>query len=617
LHHTTPMPTAPESPGASEALRVPEIIKRHEAAGKNYFSLEFFPPRTEAGVINLQERIMRMAQMQPAFVDITWTAGGKSRKLSVALARWCREQGLQVQMHISGAGMSESGVRDALDAARAANVVNILALRGDLVGTVAEDGEAPEGPPAFPHAIDLVRFIKANYGSDFCVGVAGYPEGHMEAVSYEQDLAFLRAKLDAGAEYVITQQFFNVKRFEQFAADCQRVGITAPIIPGLMPIHNFESFRRIVRFCKTDVPRAIDEALRPICNDDDAVKRYGSELGSQMASELFKGGSRGVHFYTLNLEKCVSEILLALGFQRQPSRRPVPWQMPRNDSANKLESVRPIFWANRPQSYVSRTAHWDEFPNGRWGDRTSPAFGDLSSYHMTKLNAVTASERRAAWGHELRGVQDVCDAFVRYVRGQIPMLPWCELALATESEKIIESLELLNSKGMLTINSQPAVDGAPSADPDVGWGGPGGYVYQKAYVEMFVSPATLAALEKAMPRYPSLSYQALSAKGDSRHNLPADPSGDVSHAVTAVTWGVFPHKEVKQPTVVDPEAFVQWKDEAFALWRSQWGSLYEAGSTSARVIEEIQSSFFLLNVVDHDYKTGDVMAIFKEVAAST
>mmetsp|Transcript_5107 Transcript_5107/g.14031 ORF Transcript_5107/g.14031 Transcript_5107/m.14031 type:complete len:332 (-) Transcript_5107:200-1195(-) len=322
----------------------------------------------------------------------------------------------------------------------------------------------------------------------------------------------------------------------------------------------------------------------------------------------------GVHLYTLNLEKCVTDILLNLGFKREPSKRQVPWPLARTDSASNLESVRPIFWANRPQSYVSRTAHWDEFPNGRWGDRTSPAFGELNDYHMTKLHAVKSSERRAAWGHELTSVEDVCATFVRYVRGQIPMLPWCELALATESEQILSGLELLNSAGMLTINSQPPVDGAPSDDPAVGWGGPGGYVYQKAYVEMFVSPETLDLLEAAMPRYPTLTLQAVNAAGDSRHNLPTDDKGDVSSNVCAVTWGVFPNKEVQQPTVVDPQAFVQWKDEAFELWQSQWGALYDPSSESARIISNIHNTFYLLNVVDHDFKAGDILAIFKEVA---
>jgi len=286
----------------------------------------------------------------------------------------------------------------------------------------------------------------------------------------------------------------------------------------------------------------------------------------------------------------------------------------REQRAARDESVRPIFWANRPQSYLSRTAHWDEYPNGRWGDRRSPAFGELSSHHTTKLHTLKASERRAAWGHRLESAADVCATFVRYVRGQIPMLPWCELALANESSRIADKLALINARGMLTINSQPAVNGAPSHDPDVGWGGAGGIVYQKAYCEMFVSPLTLDAIARHMGRHPTLSFQAVNARGECVHNLAKNERGGMAPTVTAVTWGVFPGKEIQQPTVVDSEAFVEWKDEAFELWVSQWASLYEPGSRSRAVLNRIHDEWFLLNVVDHDFQRGDLFCVFTEVA---
>jgi methylenetetrahydrofolate reductase (NADPH) len=507
----------------------------------------------------------------------------------------------------------------------------------------------------------------------------------VDARSYADDIAHLAAKVAAGGDYVLTQHFFSVARFGAFVADARAAGVSVPIIPGLMPIHNYESFSRIVRFTRAAVPPTVLAALEPIATDDEAVKRYGIVLCSQMCSELLEvEGVHGVHFYTLNLEQIVTEVLSRQGFERVPASRAVPWQhaRPAADGADGLgaqakrpgEAVRPIFWANRPHSYVDRTAHWDEFPNGRWGDRTyararaplaptrstahaprarargggsarvaralartraptlapaaparsrarsrarvrSPAFGELSLHHSTKLHTLRASERRAAWGHQLLSMRDVCETFVRYVRGQIPMLPWCELALANESGRIVERLALLNARGMLTINSQPPVDGAPSHDPDVGWGGPGGYVYQKAYVEMFVSPRTLDAIVEAMARHPSLSYQALDVRGRCRHNfVRTEDDGGVAACVCAVTWGVFPGKEIVQPTVVDSEAFVQWASEAFELWRSQWSSLYPADSPSRVVLERVHRDWWLLNVVDHDYKGGDLFALFTDVA---
>lgn len=142
-------------------------------------------------------------------------------------------------------------------------------------------------------------------------------------------------------------------------------------------------------------------------------------------------------------------------------------------------------------------------------------------------------------------------------------------------------------------------------------------MYQKAYIEMFVSAQTLAALQAAMPRYPTLSYQALNMAGELKHNLAPDAEGDVSGCVCAVTWGVFPGREVVQPTVVDPVAFRSWKEEAFDLWLSQWGSLYEHGSRSYEVIRAIHDSYYLLCVVDNEYKGGDILAIFREVAGSS
>lgn len=131
---------------------------------------------------------------------------------------------------------------------------------------------------------------------------------------------------------------------------------------------------------------------------------------------------------------------------------------------------------------------------------------------------------------------------------------------------------------------------------------------------MFVSPATLRAIVAAMGRHPTLAYQALNVHGECVTNLPRGPSGGVAPCVSAVTWGAFPGKEIVQPTVVDSEAFVEWKDEAFELWRSQWAALYEVGSPSRQVVEGIHDTWFLLNVVDHDFKHGDLFKVFVEVA---
>ena len=179
---------------------------------------------------------------------------------------------------------------------------------------------------------------------------------------------------------------------------------------------------------------------------------------------------------------------------RSSAWRPLPWRPSAMDQRSK-EEVRPINWANRPKSYVSRTEDWDEFPNGRWGDSTSPAFGELSEVsHFYSFSLGSDDERRAMLGDNPTTEQDVYDVFAKYVEGKVPHIPWCENQLQPESFLIQPQLAQLNRAGYLTINSQPAVDGMESSHQTFGWGGEGGYVYQKAYCECFCSPAHMQRL---------------------------------------------------------------------------------------------------------------------------
>jgi len=156
----------------------------------------------------------------------------------------------------------------------------------------------------------------------------------------------------------------------------------------------------------------------------------------------------------------------------------------------------------------------------------------------------------------------------------------------------------------MTINSQPRVNAASSDDKDLGWGEPKGIVYQKAYVEFFCSPEKLLLLKKEIQNFPSLTYHAVNQKGDTFKNS--------QHRVNAVTWGVFPDSELKQPTVVDTESFLVWKSEAFALWKN-WSSIYEETSKSKEIIDNIQDTHYLVNIVDNDFISGDIFKIFTKI----
>ncbi|HJL63194.1 MAG TPA: hypothetical protein QGH36_03220, partial [Candidatus Marinimicrobia bacterium] len=151
-----------------------------------------------------------------------------------------------------------------------------------------------------------------------------------------------------------------------------------------------------------------------------------------------------------------------------------------------------------------------------------------------------------------------------------------------------------------TINSQPKINGVPSEDAEVGWGGPGGRIYQKAYLEFFTSKDKLDKLLKSISSKENISYQAINISGDLITNLP-------ENNVTAVTWGVFPDKEIMQPTIVDTRSFLIWKDEAFSLWMNDWASIYEAKSESYELIKEIYNTYYLVNVVDNDFVDGDIL----------
>ncbi len=179
----------------------------------------------------------------------------------------------------------------------------------------------------------------------------------------------------------MTQLFYDADAFIDFVDDCRDSGIKCPIIPGILPIQNYSGFKKMTDFCKLKVPEQIWTDLRPIKDNDEAVKEYGVQLAQNMCKRILspenKNRVQGVHFYTLNLERSVRNILDGLGVRYDcASRRPLPWR-PSTTPGRSHEDVRPIFWANRPTSYLQRTSSWDEFPNGRWGDNRSPAYGEV------------------------------------------------------------------------------------------------------------------------------------------------------------------------------------------------------------------------------------------------
>ena len=582
-------------------MKISEKIANYKAQGKTFYSFEFFPPKTDFGLDNLYSRIDRMASLQPAYIDITWGAGGSTSNKTLEMCKTIQKYfGLEVMMHLTCTNMQVSSIKKVLIEAEKNDLSNILALRGDPPEGSSSWEQHEDG---FRHGVDLVRYIRKEFGDHFFLGVGGYPDGHQEQSDLDADISFLKEKVEAGADIVVTQLFYDVDKFLFFRDKCIKAGIKVPIIPGIMPIHNYARFLKFTQFCQVSVPNSVTVQLEPIKYDDSSVINYGIDQASGMCQKLIENGVPGIHFYTLNLENSVSAILKSLGLvSSQGIIKELPWRQSTSGSRKTSEDVRPIYWSNRPVSYLTRTEIWDDFPNGRWGDIKSPTFGELNQYHAIRAGSKSdkiRAKRKKIWG-EPKTIKDITDVFVSFCKGKINSLPWCEMPLAQESKQISDDLLNLNEMGYFTINSQPKINGLPSEDAEVGWGGPGGRIYQKAYLEFFTSKDKLDRLLKSIGSKENISYEAINISGDLITNLPENNA-------MAVTWGVFPNKEIIQPTIVDTRSFLIWKDEAFSLWMNDWASIYEAKSGSYKLIKEIYDTYYLVNIVDNDYVDGDLM----------
>ncbi|MCL7031391.1 hypothetical protein MKW94_021456 [Papaver nudicaule] len=455
-------------------MKVIEKIQEAALNDKVVFSFEFFPPKTDDGVENLFERMDRMVSHNPSFCDITWGAGGSTADLTLDIANRMQNQiCVETMMHLTCTNMPVESIDQALNSIKGNGIQNVLALRGDPPHG-QDKFVAVEG--GFACALDLVRHIKKNYGDFFGITVAGYPEAHPEVIgedgvatpeAYQKDLAYLKEKVDAGAEVIVTQLFYDTDNFLKFVNDCRQIGIACPIVPGIMPINNYKGFVRMTGFCKTRIPAEIMAALEPIKDNEEAVKAYGIHLGTEMCKQILASGIKTLHLYTLNMDKTALAILQNLGLiEESKISRTLPWKRPTNVFRVK-EDVRPIFWANRPKSYISRTRGWEQYPQGRWGDSRSPAYGALTDHQFLRPRS-RSKKLQEEWAVPLTSVEDINEKFSKLCVGKLKTSPWSELdGLQPETKIIGEQLGGINSKGFLTINSQPAVNGVKSDSPAV------------------------------------------------------------------------------------------------------------------------------------------------------
>merc|ERR1719331_2988928 len=529
------------------------------------------------------------------WIDVTWGAGGSTADTTLSLCETAMDvTGLDVLMHLTCTNVTTDTTRQVLQRCKDKGLCNILALRGDPPANASE-WTATEG--GFSHAVDLVRFIRKEFGDYFCIGVAAYPEGHIDAESFDKDLLYYKEKVDAGADFGVTQLFYDTNLYFEFLKKSHALGVpkSFDVFPGIMPIQSYAGFRRMTGLCKTFVPKVIDESLELIKDNENAVKEYGIELAVQMCRELMDGGCPGLHLYTLNLEKSATAICEKLGLVDE-SLKHKEYPFNRSTGTRGVESTRPIFWAQRAKSYVERTQGWNEYPDGRFGQRDTDMFTSISP---TKPSEDVAKKLSDEWCFsDEAGLGELFAQFLA-PGSAVTQLPWCAEKPGLEMVAIRSQLIEMCKSGMLTINSQARVNGALSTDLVYGWGTPGGVVYQKAYVEFFCSPAMLKKLQAHFLKKKDVDWMAISKNGD----MQTSPTS--AGPVTAVTWGVFPGAEIQQPTVVDAASFRAWKDEAFALW-DMFLEVNGENADQKRIVSNIADTWYLINVVDNNFLSGDL-----------
>jgi methylenetetrahydrofolate reductase (NADPH) len=285
-------------------MRIADLLERQRPV----FSFEFFPPKTDEGHQTLRNTLEVLKDDQPNFVSVTYGAGGTTRNTTVEITKTIkRDFGIETMAHLSCVGEPRERLVEILAEIQASGVQNVLALRGDPPR--GETTWTPH-PGGLSYSVELIRLIKESF--DFCVGAAGFPEVHLDAPDRASDLRYARAKIDAGADFLITQLFFDNEAYFDYVEDARAVGIEVPIVPGIMPITNYGQIHRFTDMCGATIPEELEQQLTGRADDPEAVAELGVAYATLPCSDLLARGAPGVHFYTLNRSPATRAILAAL-----------------------------------------------------------------------------------------------------------------------------------------------------------------------------------------------------------------------------------------------------------------------------------------------------------------
>lgn len=268
-------------------------------------SFEFFPPKTDPGVVKLAATRDALGELEPDFFSVTYGAGGSTRDNTRSIVLEIKERGFAAAPHLSFGGDGEATVLALLEDYQKAGIDRIVALRGDIPSGM--------GAARLAYASELITFIRERTGDQFHLEVAAYPEIHPEAPSYDADVDFLKQKFDLGANSAITQYFYSIDAYNWFIEKCNRAGIDKPIYPGIMPITNYQNLARFSDKSGACIPRWMAKQLESYGDDLDSVTAFGTEVVTRLCEELLEAGAPGLHFYTMNQVEPTATICRNLG----------------------------------------------------------------------------------------------------------------------------------------------------------------------------------------------------------------------------------------------------------------------------------------------------------------
>lgn len=283
-------------------MRVTEL---YNGKGQPVVSLEFFPPRDEKAAAKFDTVVDALATASPDYVSVTFGAGGSTRDGSYqTVKRLISEKNLPVVAYIAGYGLGPDEITEVLDKYQALGVETIFVIRGDM----PRDADFTPHPETFKHASEMIAFIRERY--DFTLGCAGYPEGHLEAPSLDDDIGFLKQKVDNGAEYVVAQYFYDNAFFYEYVEKCRAAGVNVPIIPGIMPIYTVKMTRNLSRICGSSLGESLEKELDRLAEaDKEEVLDFGIDFATEQCRGLLDYGVPGLHFYTMDRSKSTLEII--------------------------------------------------------------------------------------------------------------------------------------------------------------------------------------------------------------------------------------------------------------------------------------------------------------------